>query len=389
MHGYFLSRNVDIGDTLTVEGEDYTVVQVLSETTLQVLHLTTGQSFSATLSNLDYSLSRRVLGRLLRFVPGTFSVTSPPPKRLWAEVTFLDNSETIEANFGTLVSLTREQLSARNTRSTTYREAVLGLMFAWANGPKISNLRLGASILLGLPVADVDGRILDIKEDYQVNPVTGESTLGRLLIEDIDSDTEAGTGLVRIYFYPPASLSDLAEFAGLEDNPETGSTYGVGDIVRRFDPLSKGLIITDYVDTPLWWRGLFLQGDLGAELRKYHTWSMVANVDVIDTMDLDLADEFAHAVDPAWTDVHVVAVKPLVDTITIEDDLFFEVQEWLVDNPFGGLEAAAVVDSPNNSGYALQYTNLGPLSTRVLFAGHDLQTPAGGAGPLIFTSTRC
>jgi len=384
--GMFLSRGVEVGDLLEVLDENYVVLQALSETQLQAVRVTTGAVFSVTGTGLAYTLIRRLPDKYLRFVPGTYGPTSPAPERLWAETTFVDNSEAIENNFGTLVSLTREQLSDQETSSTTYREAVLALMYAWATGPLLSNLRLGAQVLLGLPLADVRGIIRDVKDDYRVD-ADGVAELGRLLVEDLTQEGEPA-GVVRLYFYKPLTNETLTDYSGLETNPVTGRPYAVGDTVERFASLAKGVITTDYVETPGWWMGKFLQGDTAAELRKFHTWTLRANVDVTDSSDMDLVEQFARAMDPAWTDVDVVMVKPLVDEVTIEDGLYFAVRSRLIDDPFGRIEALAAADSTNGSGLILQHVNIGPMNSRMLFMGRDLETPAGGAGPLTFTSAR-
>lgn len=383
--GSFISRNVEVGDVVEVGEEDFVVLQVLSETQLQAVRTSTGAVFLSTLADLRYTVRRRSADKYIRFVPGIFSLTSPTPKNLWAEVTFVDNSEAIENNFGTLVALTREQLSNQETSSTTYREAVLGLMYAWANGPTLNNLRLGAQILLGLPAADVRGVVRAVKDDYRV--IGGVAKMGRLLVEDLD-DNDSPTGLVRIYFYKPLVDDTLDDYTGIEINPATGAAYDVDDVVERFAPLGKGVIVTDYVEDPDWWRGKFLQGDTGAELRKFHTWTLRANVDVTDPDDLLLVDEFASAMDPAWTDVEVVMVKPFADDITIEDDLYFALRDHIIDDPFGRIEAVASADALNGFGVSLQHLNVGPVNSRMFFVGKDLETPAGGAGPLTFTSAR-
>ena len=386
LSGLFLSRNVDIGDTLQVLELDYVVVQVLSETQLQVLNEATGAAFLFTDTDLPYTLERRTAGRFIRFVPGMFSVTSPAPERLWAEVTFLNNSEAIEDNFGLMVSFTEEDLSSRNTSSTTYREAVLGLMYAWANGPKEDNIRLGAQILLGLPVADVRGRILDIKEDYSLDPGTGLPDLGRLLVEDVDEEG-VGTGLVRIYFFPPLNNDDIAEFAGLEDNPATGEEYQVGDVVERFAAISKGVVVSDYVNDPDWWRGEYAQGSTAVELQKYHRWSLRASVDVVNPDDLDLTAEFVKVFDPAWVDVVSKMVKPLTDDMEIEDTLRINSTQRLVDDLFP-IEATAQLDAHNGLGYHLSFVGAPPLMSRQLFAGWDLVTPDGVGATANVTSAR-
>lgn len=381
--GFFLSRSVAAGDTLLVGDDSYLVIQVLSDTELQALNERSGEVFSQTLAGMGWSLRRERPGRFLRFVPGVFTVKKPAPDTLWGEVTFIDNYEAIERNFGLMVSLSKDDLTRRNTASTTYREAVLGLMYAWAMGPRVANLRLGAQILMGLPVADMRGRILDIDDAFSTAPA-----LGRILVEDLSPETGELTGLVRIYFFPPMSSNDLAEYAGLEVNPQTGRLYSAGDTVERFAPLSKGIIVTDYVDSPLWWAGQAVQGDESAELRKYHTWTLKAAAGVIDDNDFELAVEFARTMDPVWTEVRPVMVLPLSDTITIEDELLFHITEKLFDDPFGSIESTAMTNDLNGSSYNLNLVGIGPLSSRMLFYGEDLDISAAVAGVAVLTSAR-
>lgn len=387
--GFFRSRNVDIGDSLRLSGQLYEIVQVVSEQELQAVSSLTGEPFAFTDTSLVYEIVRKTLGKFIRFVPGTFTPALPAPDTLRAETTFITNDDIIEDNFGLMVSLTQDDLSERATSSTTYREAVLGLMYAWANGPKVLNLRLGAQILLGLPVADQAGIIRSITDDFRVDPVTGESLLGRIFVEDTDEDGNP-TGIVRLYFYPPLLPSSLEDFAGLEVNPATGRLYEVGDTVERFAPLSKGVQVRDYVNYPDWWRGRLLQGDVAAELRKYHTWSLRVSADVINEEDFELVSEFGKALDPAWVDLEggAVLVKPMSDDIEIQDDLLLDVREIMRDDPFGSIEATAVVGDNNGSGYALQHVGAPPMWSRLLFAGDDLKTPAGGAGPLLLDTPR-
>ena len=123
-----------------------------------------------------------------------------------------------------------------------------------------------------------------MKDDYRVG-ADGVAELGRLLIEDLNDEGEPA-GLVRIYFYKPLTDENLSSYSGLETNPATGRPYAVGDVVERFASSAKGVIATDYVETPDWWLGKYLQGDVAAELRKFHTWTLRANIDVTDPSDL-------------------------------------------------------------------------------------------------------
>jgi len=228
-----------------------------------------------------------------------------------------------------------------------------------------------------LPVTEVVGQIIQIDEDYD-----SDNGVGRVLVEDLDEDGN-GTGLVRIYQYAVADDDTLSDFAGLATNQETGSPFAVLDVVPAFTPLSKAVIVSDYVSDPLWWA---VGGATGAdEVKKFHTWQVQLDAHEVDSRDIPLIYDFCMGIRPIYTKPEVVLALYLSDDVTVEDELSLELDLFFADDPTASLEATRMVDSYNGSSLAHRLLDYGSFATRTLFEGRDLVTTAGSG---TVTSTR-
>jgi hypothetical protein len=257
------------------------------------------------------------------FKSGVFSFENPPPDILWAEVTYLDNKPMIEANFGKPVKFDVEDLETRSD-DLDYLSAVRGLWYAFFNGPSLWNVRIGTQILLGLPFAEVDGKITDINRTYSASEI-------RVLITDL-----ADTSVVRSYFIPrnPNFEEDGDEM--IEVNPDTGATYEVGDTIDQFAPLCKGVEIEDWISDPTWWRGYNGQG-VFLEVDKFFRFLARADIDVFNIANLVFAIDFVKAIKPHYTYPMWVIFKRIPsDTISVTDDMKFHGIQYLFDHPACG-----------------------------------------------------
>lgn len=144
-----------------------------------------------------FTLTRRIPGKFLRFIDGVFSKTSPAPTRSWSEVTYLDNGDAIEGNFGVLVGVRRGPGEGR--LGIPYKSAVAGPMYALSNGPTISNITLSAQILLGLPFTQNAGVIKQIDPDFKKRGRVPQLRPG---LGDGRDRFDNPTGITNIYFYP-------------------------------------------------------------------------------------------------------------------------------------------------------------------------------------------
>ena len=246
-------------------------------------HVVVGDDEATLRRNLDFFLEEFRGRNALRFVSGQSGPDvfegARPPHRLWAEYTYLDNGPVIEANFGELVEFTQEDAESLST-NLDYLSAVSGLMYAYTNGPTVRNLRIGTQILLGLPYAEEDGTIEEIRNDLL-------SDQGRILIRDTEHPE-----VVRAYTYP--------KVLSLEVNPNTGAEYAVGDTVARFDPLVEGAEVLDYVKDPTWFQGIVNQG-VFLEVQKFHTFAVRVDVRAFNLSALLLVQRFILKIKPTYT----------------------------------------------------------------------------------------
>jgi hypothetical protein len=234
--------------------------------------------------NLDFFIEEYRGRNCIRFVAGQAGGPDVfegerPPDRFWAEYTYLDNSPTIEANFGLAVELTRDQLEEL-PENVDYLSAVSGLLYARSYGPTVRNLRIGSQILLGLPFAEEDGTIEEIRKDLL-------SDQGRILIRDTDNPE-----IVRSYTFP--------KILDLEENPDTGQRYAVGDTVTRFDPLVEGAEVVDYVKDPDWFQGILNQG-VFTEVQKFHTFAIRVDGRAFNLSSLLFVRNFILKIKPTYT----------------------------------------------------------------------------------------
>ncbi len=253
-----------------------------------------------------------------------------PPHRLWAEYTYLDNRPTIEANFGIPVGLTVDQLGDLPD-NVDYLSAVRGLWYAFFNGPTLRNLRVGTQILLGLPFAEEEGTIEEIRTDFS-------STSGRILIRD-----KANTALVRSYQFP-RSLD-------LELNPDTQERYKVGDVVARFAPLVEGAEVIDYVKDADWFKGLLNQG-VFFEVEKFHKFIVRVNEAAFSLNTLLFVRNFILKIKPNYTYPLFIVQRNIAETeVSTTDDVKITGRLMLFDSVCENmLGSAFMFDEPRAGG---------------------------------------
>lgn len=284
--------------------------------------------------NVDYFIEEYRGMRCLRFVTGDPDVWqgTTPPRRMWAETSYIDNRPTIEANFGIPADFTLDDLAQLST-NVDYLSAVRGIWYAYFHGPSLRNLRVGTQILLGLPFAEEEGTIEEIRSDFSSNQ-------GRILVRDI-KDKE----VVRFYTYPrPLSL---------EVNPETGEQYKVGDVVRQFAPLIEGVEVVDYVKDPTWFVGYLNQGNF-YEVEKFFRFLVRVDSAAFNLNALLFVKSFINKIKPTYTFPKFV-VRNLInfdgDAIDITDTVRFSGALHLhCDIASRGLGAWMHTDHPNQAG---------------------------------------
>ncbi len=376
--GDLFDRSVHTGDRLDIEifgrFETFTISQVLDPEHVRVI-----PAPAVTDTQLVCRLIRRVGGKFVRFVGHFFDPKKRAPLRLWAEVTYFDNNPTIEDNFGILVGITQDDIEKANA-TVPYRSAVAGLMYALTTGSTISNIRLAAQILLGLPFTENAGVITEINPDYRLAD-DGSSLLGRILIEARDKD-DLPIGVTNIYLYPrgrqladpdnPGQFIDaVPEFQGVAINPATGTEYVVGDHVDQFVPLTKGINIQEYISQPTWFAGLVGRANAGLPLEIYHSFNVIINSDLVTTSDIDIAAAFIKRAKPTYTKLKSVLLKEVEDLVQVDDNIQFKIVGQTFDQVSGSLSSAVKFDGGDLNATFIQ---LPGLMYQRLIANDDLQT---------------
>jgi hypothetical protein len=266
--------------------------------------------------------------------PGDVWEGSVPPDRMWAETTYLDNRPTIEANFGIPAEFTLDQLADLDT-DLDYLSAVQGLWYAYLNGPTMFNMRAGVQILLGLPFAEEQGTIEEIRTEFSVSQ-------GRLLLRDV-----ANPAIVRSYTYPNA--------LPLEINPSTKLPYAVGDVVQQLAPMVQGSEILDYVKNPSWFQGLLSQGNF-LEVEKFHKFMVRVDSTVFSLSSLMFVMSFILRIKPTYTRP-IFVVKKTMDVIEVDVEDTFVARGRLVLNAgacFPNFGASQIFDDYSPASYGVR-----------------------------------
>lgn len=378
--GDFVDRDIREGDEITVTAGSsdilFNVRRVVDQQTLRVFPIST-----LTVARAPFKIARRVSGQFIRFVKA-FSPKNPAPVRLWGEISYYDNSDAVEDNFGVLVGLHKDDLLKIDS-AIPYKSAVHGLMYALATGSTIANLELAGQILLGLPFALYPGRILDIKPGFRKRE-DGSPLYGRVLVESHDSQGNP-LGLTSIYYYPHGRQIDdpnnpgtwipaVPKYSGLADNPDTGAAYQVGDLLAQFTPLSKGVKILEYLT------------DVGPDsltnlrssqrrpeevLRKYHTWQLIVNSDLVSGVDVDIVARFLSTAKPHHTFITSSLLFSAEEFVSVKDKVVFDWKLRFFENPGTALSSSVSFPAKDTDGTLIQFG--GNFYTRY-WSGEDLET---------------
>lgn len=293
--------------------------------------------------NLDFYLEEARGRTVIRIAsglgtdPGDVWEGARPPDRLWAEYTYLDNSSIIEDNFGLGVGLTVDMMDELPS-NVDYLSAVRGLYYAFYNGPTIYSLRVGVQILLGLPFAEKQGVIEEIRTDFSPNQ-------GRVLVRDT-----AREEIVRSYSFPVG--------LPLETSPVTGEPYAVGDTVELFAPLVEGVDVIDWVNNPTWFKGLLNQG-IFYEVEKFHRFVVMVEEEAFSLTALLFAKNFVLKIKPLYTFPMFIVRKDIGDSeISVTDNVSYSGTLFLNDSMCAPLLGVSwLYDQPRaaGGGYWNQY----------------------------------
>jgi hypothetical protein len=320
----FAQANIQAGDTLYIksgEAEGYYTIIGVSAISIQI------DKDVPHFRKADFVITR-LSKRQNKFVifHNSLQLKDTIIDRLWAESSIVDNRDTIELNFGSLLKFKYDDWFSRGL-STSYYSAVLGLLLARMSSPSIRNIELATSIIAGVPFTDKRSRVIDIVEDYEVDTVTGTPIESMMLLEELDENDEP-TGLFRSFKLP--SINNIRDFSttGIGINNLTGDRYKVDDIVEQYAVLGLGVYVADlYKDVSI---------NQLKDVADRHKFKVKINVDSVDSTSnaYKFISDFIFEIKPSYTQFIVTLLKFLTDEIKIDDDVFFNLKKMIFDNPY-------------------------------------------------------
>lgn len=198
--------------------------------------------------------------------PGTLSFKAIPPRLLFADNLY-SNRETAYRNFGFPIDF-------KQPNSEVYKRQLQGLWYALWNGGAVANIRLGFSILLGLPFVQ-KGRVISVTANLD-----GSHTIV------VDDQT----------FQLPPYLTP---------------TVSAGQVIENFTVLSDGADVWDYLNNPT-----FVQNWDLEQAKKYFTFIPQVMAEVIaaieaetgEPFDFSVVRDFLDRIRPAYTN-YVIGVR--------------------------------------------------------------------------------
>lgn len=355
--GSFLTREVVPGDLLIANKQVFIVNRVLSETEILLsddpnVSMQKAKRFTKiayVLQRPDYKLNTTYL----KIRPGVFSVNDPSPFTLHIPDVVLDNSVQIQNNFGILAGYDLEAFNNFSSPQISYKNAIMGLMYASSVGPTIEACSIVASVLLSLPITEFNARVESIDEDT-----------GKITLHEVD-ENGVSTGKERTYRLP--TTPTIPPFYTLAANAE-GLPIQLGDILPKYTILSGRLSVQDHVNFPNTFRDM--------PILKWHSWVIDVDSVAVDTRDLVLLARLFSSLKPIYTKPTIKLTVYLLDEVYILDYLYLDYLMRFYDDPGFSLELSHMFDSSNNSSSILRNADIGEFSTRTLFMGHDLVVTA-------------
>jgi len=273
------------------------------------------------------------------------SAMVPGVDTYWAEISYFDNSATVEGNFGLFVGFPEELVKSYD-EDLDYLSVIKAMWFAFLSGPHFDNLKLGVQALFSLPYSEVRGQITFI------DPPT-DSEPGRIVMVDGENRTYN-------YTYP--------ENAELAINPDTGRTIKAFNLVDDEDALNDEeaavladakvaphtklvdvVMIEDYISNPD-----LIERQFGGNVRKYvddngvvheidepptivekyHKFIVDVPLEVARTTEVfPLVKTFLKEAKPAYTDFILLGSLRLSDEVSVLEETILKPTLLLKDTP--------------------------------------------------------
>lgn len=262
-----------------------------------------------------------------------YSFNQDLPERLWAEITYFDNYQVIEDNFGILVGLPK---SAVESLDVDYLSLVKATWFAFMHGPSVNNIKMAAEAFMGLPYAEEEGRVTVLEPNHT-------TTLGRIVIKTAQgfstyyydnsypiSTNPTTNRQIKAVTVAQAKEWELtaktqATLQKLIDDPKTPSdkvaeyklklkrAQDSDDAkVPAFTALTDAVRVWDYVSNPKEAATIFTGDRL---LEKFHTFVIEVPTKALTGTYVKTLKTFVEEWKPEHTDVIFFGVHNVVDSI--------------------------------------------------------------------------
>jgi hypothetical protein len=271
----------------------------------------------------------------------------PGSDTYWAELSYFDNSQTIENNFGLFVGFPEELVHSYD-ENLDYLSVIKSLWFAFLSGPHFDNMKLAVQSLFNLPYAEVESQITYIEEP-------SDAADGVILLTDKTNRTYT-------YTYPlgaelainPATGRLIKPFSIVSEDEEkaltTGQALQLADSkVAAFTKLVDVVSIEDYISDPELIEHQFggttkwFVDDDGVVhdvdepptiIEKYHKFIVDVPLDVARTTEVfPLVRQFLQEAKPAYTDFILVGSIRFVDEISVVEEPILKPTILLRDTP--------------------------------------------------------
>jgi len=298
------------------------------------------QTADDILSGMSISLmtAPRISGTVDFCIP-RFCSYSPVSDDLWAEVSYFDNWQTIENNFGMFVGFPKSLVDNYDP-TLDYLSVIKSLWFAYMNGPDFENLDLALEAFFNVPFTDVACQVVYLDEG---DPTLAED--GKIVVYEIDE------GRYRTYTYPHG--------AALAVNPRSSKLYGETRTVTSYklvasedekaalsederklyedsvlDPYTKFVDFADIVDYILDPELLDRQMQGEDVIKKYHTFLVDVPLGIAGSTEVfPLVKAFLSEAKPAYTNFILVGSFSLEDAISVIDEEFLLPTLTVTDTP--------------------------------------------------------
>jgi len=162
-------------------------------------------------------------------VGGVAQVTQ---QAFWALDTLVDRL-TLSNNFGTLIGVERDS-------SEGYRAFLRGVFQLYVLGPVLARIESAMNVILGMPVVRDEDEVLD--------------------------GTDTTTSTLKDYVFTLRPDGSRATYEFTKGAPIRDDVLDAGNIgvltFQSFEPLTTGVTVTDYVQSPDWWHGVTIPTEL-------------------------------------------------------------------------------------------------------------------------------